>query len=841
MAEKALGQKDLANIYKAQQEGRWDVVQEKQLDMKAALVKNYELNWQQYHKEHPEIKPVFDLPNQNEQLISIDKDLAEQYNLLGHLAEFDKKSDNSTAGIRAFYDILHSENPSMMYNDLFMALLIDAEADFLWEVHKEIKKSVSKIKKQFGSVQGFVKDLQTKISQADIEIIEAIYQMPLLDLIEFLENNMVKLVSGEVRAHTAKFVELEARILAARGVTVLAAPDYHNTIPIYMHSFLAFLLGATGATNYTPSHSSNYLFGRKVLAIGGGQLLPDKYEVYRVTLRQIIEGKIINGSGHTIKIASGKDKHIKRTLTYERMTALYSSILNVTPTDVAQINAASDAGHRIILNSLNGSTWRTLAPLLDRLGIKKEVFEHIYVNEDPFFDIGYIVTSSKDRDGNVSYAIDHLGTDVSMSKVAQTIPYAKLLKTAPIGLKLYECDADSDRYCVKQVVENNTENKKLVEAFGIDNYKLDEKRMLIALSPNKMFLLLDVADYERMVEQGIWDKYYSLYLITYVSTRAWAEFADAILGMKKVVTRVGYKNLTEMQQLVEKWYFSDAEKQTFHFVDQVGNSIELDRKREIRIHCKSEESGGRVAGMNNECFNILGVRSLAMPEKSDPDSLLSELTLSSKLYLERGKSDGEYRLLAMLQRVFDKYGLKSKIDARFDIMHGDQGSIALMPYKKQQAALASAGAMKANFNNFFFSLGKAVRDKKIDISAVKQIMSKLVPALHDTWQCIESITLCDEPLSGGRVRPEGVPMTFLAANGHQPLVTELDFRPSGTDPLKSKVYIDAETLTAETKKLLESTFDTMTGYDLYDVLQHFGIESIEKRTAAVDGLKRYKL
>lgn len=835
---KILTQIELKKIFEAQQEKDWSVVQDYQLDLKYSLVENYRKNWQEFIKTHPDIKPVFDIKNPDKQEFLVSREVAERYNLAGHLNEFDAKSDNSTAGIRAFYDILYSENPSMMYNDLFLALIVDAETEFLQEVHQEIKNRLTEIEKDDPNYVKYLELIRQRFSRENLTLIEEIYGMPLEKIIPFMRDNIVKLVGGEVRAHTAKFVEMEARILAAKGVTSITMPSYDLSIPIYMHSFLSFVLGVTGATNYTPSHSSSYLFGRKVIAVGGGQLLPDKYENYRRILRRIIEEEIINGPGRILTIAEADSEFIKKTLSYDRMVKIYRSVLNVTSDDVKVINEATNKGHRIILNSLNGSTWKTLKPLLRELGIDDQVFELVYENEDPFFDVGYVVTSDKKSDGSVKYGIDHLGTDVSMTKVGTTIPYKKIFKGHPVGKKIYECDADSDRYCVKQLVENNGANRKLIADFGLDNYHLSEDHILVALSPNKMFLLLDVADYERMRDQGSWDDYYSLYLITYVSTRAWAEFGDAVQGMVKIQTRVGYKNLTEMQQLVENWYFNRPEEADFEFKDQVGNSVKINRSRKIRVHCKEEESGGRVAGTNSDCFSLLGSKTLAMPEKSDPDSLLSELTLSSGLYLAaNGKTTGNYRLLEMMESVFRRYHLKSKIDARFDIMHGDQGSIALLPYKDQQAALKRAGDYKTNFNNFFFSLGRAVREGEINLAEVVKIMNQVLPEFSSTWQALESITLCDEPLSGGRTRPEGVPMTFNTSRELKPLVTEIDFRPSGTDPLKSKVYLDAETLSQENREKIEKAMNALTEYDLWEILERFKIKSVAPKPKEDIGLK----
>jgi len=46
-------------------------------------------------------------------------------------------------------------------------------------------------------------------------------------------------------------------------------------------------------------------------------------------------------------------------------------------------------------------------------------------------------------------------------------------------------------------------------------------------------------------------------------------------------------------------------------------------------------------------------------------------------------------------------------------------------------------------------------------------------------------------------RPEGVPCVFKNKDGKVAFVIELDFRPSGTDPLKSKTYYLKRILTVK--------------------------------------------
>jgi len=855
-ASSGMSQKELKDIYDAQRQGRWKELQDNQLRLKEAFLASYADTWEsKVMKEYPGISFVFNGNDPNIQRIVFTPDMAGVFNITprdkktgkptGHFKEFYEKSDNSTAGVRAFYDPLHSNNPNVMYNEAFLAILVQAEAEFLKAIHSRLVFHIPD--KDSVGFDDFIKQLRRDIPAEDITIIEEIYGMALEDIIAFLKHNIVKLVGGEVRAHTARFVELESRILAANNITVLTAENYSDSVPIYMFSFLTYLLGASGATNNTPSHSSNYIFGRKALAPDGSQLLPDLYERYREIIDDIIENRIygVNSQPYEIKISSAHDKHIMNTLSYDRMAGLYASILNITPEEVALINSAADNGHRIVLNCLNGSTWKTLSVLLDRLGIKKEVFGLVMEDEDPYFNIGYIVTKS---DKGI-YGIDHLGVDTTMEMVARTIPYHSFLTNYPAGTRQYELDPDSDRFVVKQVLENNEENIRLIKEYGIDFYELGNNKILIAPSPNKVFLSLDIADYERMVEAGTWQQFHSLYLITYVSSKAWSEFADAADGLIRVMHRVGFKNLNDVQRVVQLWYdkklpfdvikdsnsfIKQITDEAIVFYDQLGREITISRDKRVRIHSKQEESGGRVAGMNRPSFNLLGQSTLAMPEKSAADSLLSELAYSSKLFLHDKEN---YSFLKSNDRAFKKFGLRSKIDTRLDILHGDQGAIAKMSFKDKEAALSGALLNKTNFNNFFFSVANAVKQKNITRDKAVEILTSVLPKYADTWYCLDDITLAEEELSGTRTRPEGAPLIFKSKDGKVPLVTEFDFRPSGTDPLKSKIYYDAET--APDKNDIKEYFEALTKYNLYDVLNYYSIEPVIKMPEGVSdiGLK----
>ncbi|MDD3089527.1 MAG: PHP domain-containing protein, partial [Candidatus Omnitrophica bacterium] len=582
---------------------------------------------------------------------------------------------------------------------------------------------------------------------------------------------------------------------------------------------------AAGATHYTSSHSANYLYGRKNLAPDGAQLLPDLYKKYIEILDRIINKEIYGAEGgHKVVIAPADDGHILNVLTYEQMVKLFISILNTTEDDVKVINKAAEQGQKIVLNCLNGSTWKTLKPMLEELGIDLKIFDLMNEEENQFFTAGYQVILDK-KTGK--YGVDHFGIDTTYDKVIPTIPYIDALKGYPAGTMVFECDPDSDRFVLKQVMEKNRRVTDLLDEFGVEYLDLGDDKILAMPSPNKVFLALDIIDAENLKAAGKWDNYTSLYYITYVSTRAWAEFGDRMYpNLVRIMEMVGFKNLTGMQRVVEKWLF-DTNDPELKFRDQLGREIVLRREegRDIRIHSKAEESGGRVAGTSRPCINILGQRVLAMPEKSAADATLSMLVLASKEYLANSGMSGNYLIMNFLKDRFETYGLKSKIDARLDLVHGEQGKIALLPYEQQRREMAIAGMKKEIFNNLFFSIGRAVRDGKMAKEQVIEVLKRLFPEYAQTWECISELTLTEEEIVGG-TRPEGAPFVFAEQGNKNPEFTELDFRPSGTDPLKSKLYIHAERLTPEQKLALRRKFEDMLDYDLSPVLGMFGIEAV---------------
>ncbi|MFA5320525.1 MAG: CPBP family glutamic-type intramembrane protease [Candidatus Omnitrophota bacterium] len=159
-------------------------------------------------------------------------------------------------------------------------------------------------------------------------------------------------------------------------------------------------------------------------------------------------------------MAAADDNRILNVLTYEEMVKLFISILNTTEEDVKVINKAAKRGQKIVLNCLNGSTWKTLKPMLERLVIDLKIFDLMNEEEDRFFSVGYQVIFDK-KTGK--YGVDHFGIDTTYDKVIPTIPYIDALKGYPVGTMVFECDPDSDRFVLKQIVPNNRQVTELLD------------------------------------------------------------------------------------------------------------------------------------------------------------------------------------------------------------------------------------------------------------------------------------------------------------------------------------------------------------------------------------------
>ena len=84
-----------------------------------------------------------------------------------------------------------------------------------------------------------------------------------------------KLAGCEVRYNSQKYVEFIARIQAAQGIRTYV-PQGFGTLPIWMASFLIFMLDLDGGEHVTSSHSVSTKNATKDLNNQGSQYLPEE-------------------------------------------------------------------------------------------------------------------------------------------------------------------------------------------------------------------------------------------------------------------------------------------------------------------------------------------------------------------------------------------------------------------------------------------------------------------------------------------------------------------------------------------------------------------------------------
>jgi len=806
-----LDQTGLGNAFSFQKSGRMTTVGQ-QMDLRRTFLTNVANN-------HPQGVPSlqFNLSNPAAQTMKFDKNVLQIYKIPGYLADFKRLAPIATAGLRENYDVKDWNNPNYMYNPVFLSLLIEAEAKFIHEIHQEksaMLKGMDLSKK--------AQEIEAALPAETISTVQEIFNgRNTQQILELLRDKPMKVMGKEVRPQTDQMLELEARIMAANDITVVTTEKFTDTTNIYLNSFLCFLLGSDGGTYYTPSHSSVYVLGRKALAGDGAQLLPELYQRFIEHLEGICDQA--EQSRYDIRLSEKNNPNIHNTLSYKRVANLFAQAMSPDPATIRSINQAADNGFRITLNTLSGSAAKSLMAQFKAFGINPEIFEPLWAEENPYFEVGYAVVKKGDE-----YFVDHLGVDTTFPKVVQQIPYAEVLANEKVGKIIYECDPDNDRFVVKQILPESA--KELCVKYGIDTYDLGNGKILAAPSPNKTFLLLDIADYERMKSTGQWNNAQYLYFPTYVSSAAWVEFSEWLKAnegnISTFLSRVGFKNFNGVLAQIQNWWFNSTEE-TLQITPQLGATVILERSKikELRLLSKEEESGGRASGFPSPVMNILGQQMLSLPEKAVGDALLAHLADMAC----RFNGSKEMRLPNIIENAFEKYNLVSRIDYRLDILHGDQGVIAQVGPVEAANLKGQAGAQKSNFNNFFFSIAKAIKDKKMTLDTAKEILIKVYPKWKDTWLCADEMLFVEEELTPGVFRPEGVMMSFSAKDGLKPMVTKFKFRPSGTDPLKSKVYIDAEVLGTEQIRNIESVFNDLKTIDLYSVLDSNNIPySLEK-------------
>lgn len=712
--------------------------------------------------------PPFPLDRPESFELRITPELAAKINLRGQIEAFAKEAKVSTAGVRENQNVLCPWDHRYRINEYMLALMAEALSHLVSELHVERQSTLPKVTAEQAAAH---------LNSEDIKTIEQIFGMPFKEAFALAQSQPLRIVGGEVRSNTPRFVGLASRIYAANGLHVFLTENADNkdTSTIFLWSFLTYMLGLSGGDYYTSSHGAPQKQSDKILGPDGSQYLPPEYA--RIVAHMFSILNQCETTGYTIKLAASNDSHLHHTLTYPRMAKLYAQYLRQGPASnsaIQTIQKAIDAGMRLKLDFFGGAGYRTINPVLEELGIAK-AFENGYIRteEDPFFhNIGFRVAQKKN---SPDYEVIHDSVDASLPQVVRTAGYETLLAKEPLGQVVFNVDPDSDRFVAGQVVAAS--EKPLLDQRGVVNIAIGEDKLFALYSPNQFFLMLAENDRATMVAEDTWKNYANFDIHTYVSALSWDEWAEHY-DIPVVRTPVGFKEIAATERQVEAAISANpGQPITLH--EEVGTTIKLGANP--KLHHAGEESGGKIGGPSHPIYNILGQSIIGMREKSSGEACISAVSLLSNLYLAYKQSGNlaDLYLHNHLEKLFDSAYIANRMEFRGDIVHYNE---AIFDPVELAKAKALGLAEKDRFNNYFRTLALAmtngdltVSGKPLSLDQVKAILGEALPGMQSEIAALERID----------VWSDGLQLWFK--QGSQ--VRDICLRPSGTDA-KSKVYFD---------------------------------------------------
>ena len=715
-----------------------------------------------------EDSPPFRLEDPGPLEVRLTPELARKIDLRAQVEAFAAEAQVSTAGVRENQNVLCPWDHRYRINEYILALMSESLSRLVKELHQERVAGLPQISPE---------EVATRLGPVGVETIEEIFGMDLAEAMRFARQNPIRIVGGEVRSNTPRFVDLTSRIYAAQGLHVFLTedPSCQDTSTIFLWSFLTYMLGLSGGDYYTSSHGAPQKQSDKILGPDGSQYLPPEYARIVAHMRDILHQ--VETTGYTLRLAARDDAHLHRSLTYPRMGRLYADYLRKGPASeeaLALIGRAIDQGMRLKLDFFGGAGYRTLEPVLKELGILK-AFEggFLRTEEDPFFhNIGFRVARKKTGEG---YEVVHDSVDASLPQVVRSAGYDVLLRDAPLGQTLFNVDPDSDRFVVGQVVPASEAGN--LERLGVTSLPLGAERRFAIYSPNQFFLMLAENDRVQMVGEGTWGEHSSFDVHTYVSALSWDEWAE-FHGIPVVRTPVGFKEIAAVQRQVEA-AMQRQPGQPIEVQDELGNRIRIGSRP--KVHHAGEESGGKIGGPREPIPNLLGQSVIAMREKSSGEACISAVALMARLYLESREPGCQARIYLHhnLDRLFQESRIAHPMEFRGDKVHYNE---AIFDPEELARAKAAGIEEKDRFNNYFRTLARAMSDpsltrsgRPLTLQEVREILTEAMPGMREDWARLERVDVWSDGLQ-----------LWFAPGG---CVRDICLRPSGTDA-KSKVYFD---------------------------------------------------
>ena len=521
-----------------------------------------------------------------------------------------------------------------------------------------------------------------------------------------------KIAGCEVRYNSQKYVEYIARIQAAQGIRTYV-PKAFGTLPIWMASFLIFMLDLDGGEHVTSSHSVSTKNATKDLNNQGSQYLPEESMRFVNKIEEIL--KIAETEGYPIQFSAATDDHID----FERLDELHDGVqlyvgyLKSGVATNANLNLIRKAKPPIVVDCVGGCMYRPMRAIFERLGIADAV-RWLHIEADPLYhNIGKLDQNPKTGEAEFY----DLGCDFSILEVVKSTDYATKLKSQPIGTIIEATDPDGDRLIVCEIEDASRAER--LETLGVDFLDLDDNRLLTIYTPNQAFLMLMDFYAKQLKTSGLWENHPRFMIKTTPSALAWDQWGAAN-DVNVVNVPVGFKEIAAIMKKIEQQLAESPDAQVT-VQDVYGETISLGVQP--RLIFAGEESGGMITGPEELIRSQGGRTAIAMREKSAGESMVLVTALAAHC------KQANIPLSDYLAAVFAESQITAMYDVREDITYYNESE----PNPEKLRAAKLEGEAKRDKNDLFFlGIAIALRDGKIDVAQARAILADALPTLDFT-------------------------------------------------------------------------------------------------------------
>ena len=521
-----------------------------------------------------------------------------------------------------------------------------------------------------------------------------------------------KIAGCEVRYNSRKYVEYIARIQAAQGIRTYV-PKGFGTLPIWMASFLIFMLDLDGGEHVTSSHSVSTKNATKDLNNQGSQYLPEESMRFVSKIEEIL--KTAETDGYPIQLSASTDDHID----FERLDELHDGVqlyvgyLKGGVAADANLCLIREVKPPVVVDCVGGCMYRPMRAIFEGLGIANSV-RWLHVEADPLYhNIGKLDRNPKTGEAEFY----DLGCDFSILDVVKSTDYAAKLKAQPIGTVIEATDPDGDRLVVCEI--EDVSRAGTLDRLGIDFLDLMDNRLLTIYTPNQAFLMLMDFYAKQLKTSGLWKNHPRFMIKTTPSALAWDQWGAAN-DVNVINVPVGFKEIAAIMKKIEQ-QIADAPDAPVVIQDVYGETISLGVQP--RLIFAGEESGGMITGPEKLIQSQGGRTAIAMREKSAGESMVLVTALAAHC------KQANIPLSDYLAAVFTESQITATCDVREDITYYNESE----PNPEKLRASKLKGEAKRDKNDLFFlGIAIALREGKIDMEQTRAILADALPSLDFT-------------------------------------------------------------------------------------------------------------